>query len=150
VRGAAKCLAALGVLFLASQLVRFPHTNPPVESDLDAPPEVQQALRVACYDCHSSQTRWSWYTEIAPLSWLAYRDVSEGRHRLNFSAWSSYREDPGTAAQKLAGIARFVASGDMAPWYYRWLHPDAHLDDTQRESIFRWVKTETALLNSSS
>lgn len=149
-RRAAKWLAACGVVIVGLQLVRFPHANPPVESDLSAPPEVKQSLRQACYDCHSSQTRWPWYTEIAPLSWFAYHDVSEGRRRLNFSSWGSYTDDPGTAAVKLEQISRFVASGDMAPWYYRWLHPEAHLDDAQREAIFRWVKSETAALQSSS
>jgi len=150
VRRAAKYLAAVGVLFVAVQLVRFPHTNPPVESDLDAPPEVKLSLRQACYDCHSSQTRWPWYTDIAPLSWFAYHDVSEGRRRLNFSSWGSYAEDPGTETVKLEQISRFVASGDMAPWYYRWLHPEAHLDGAQRDAIFRWVKTETENLQPSS
>ena len=149
-RRVAKGLATFAALLGVLQLVRFPHTNPPVESDLSAPSEVKEALRQACYDCHSSQTRWPWYTGIAPVSWLAYRDVSEGRRRLNFSSWTSYTDDPGTEAQKLAEISRFVASGDMAPWYYRWLHPEAHLDDAQRAAIFRWVKSQTATLASSS
>jgi hypothetical protein len=45
---------------------------------------------------------------------------------LNFSTWAAYADDPGTKAQKLAEIARFVEDGDMAPWYYRLLHPEAH------------------------
>lgn len=149
-RRAAKCLAACGVVIVGLQLVRFPHVNPPVEGDLSAPLDVKQLLRQACYDCHSSQTRWPWYSEIAPLSWFAYRDVTEGRRRLNFSSWASYTEDPGTETTKLDQISRHLASGDMAPWYYRWLHPEAHLDEAQRDAIFRWVKTETESLPPSS
>lgn len=149
-RRAAKGLAALGVLLAGLQLVRFPHTNPPVDGDLAAPPDVKQSLRQACYDCHSSETRWPWYASIAPASWLAYRDVSEGRRRLNFSSWRSYADDPETAVHKLEEISRHVADGDMAPWYYRWLHPEAHLDDAQRRAIFLWVKNETASLQRSS
>jgi hypothetical protein len=150
VRRPAKFLAGFGLVVLGLQAVRFPHTNPPAEGDLSAPPDVKQSIREACYDCHSGQTRWPWYTDVAPLSWFAYRDVSDGRQRLNFSSWTSYTEDPDTAVQKLDQISRFVASGDMAPWYYRWLHPEAHLDEAKRAAIFRWIESETAALRSSS
>jgi Haem-binding domain len=143
---AARYLTAIVVLVVPLQLSRFPRSNPPVESDLGAPPEVKETLRRACYDCHSNQTRWPWYGDFAPVSWLVHHDVSEGRRRLNFSTWAAYADDPGTKAQKLAEIARFVEDGDMAPWYYRLLHPEAHLDDAQRRLISRWVKAETASL----
>jgi len=149
-RRAVQWSCALGVLLVALQAARLPTTNPPVESDLAAPPDVKQALQHACYDCHSNQTRWPWYTDVAPISWLVHHDVSEGRRRLNFSSWADYTSDPGTEAHKLEEIARFVASGEMAPWYYRWLHPDAHLDERQRGAIARWIAQTTASLPPSS
>jgi hypothetical protein len=136
----ARYLLAVAAVVLAMQAVRYPRTNPPVERDLVAPPDVKAALHGACYDCHSNETAWPWYTAVAPASWIIHRDVDEGRKRLNFSSWGDYADDPGTLSQKLDEIAKAVSAGEMAPWYYRMLHPDARLSETQRESLVRWAK----------
>jgi Haem-binding domain len=140
----ARYLLPVATVVLAMQAVRYPSTNPQVERDLVAPPDVKAALHGACYDCHSNETAWPWYTAVAPASWIIHRDVDEGRKRLNFSSWGDYADDPGTLSQKLDEIAKAVAAGDMAPWYYRMLHPDARLSETQRESLVRWAKQTRA------
>ncbi len=127
---------------VAMQVVRYPRTNPAVESDLVAPPEVKNVLHHACYDCHSNETAWPWYTAIAPASWIIHHDVEEGRRRLNLSSWADYAEDPGTRARKLDEISKAVASTDMPPWYYRMLHPDAALSGDQRALVARWATQE--------
>jgi hypothetical protein len=129
---------------MAVQLVRPVRTNPPARGGLAAPPEVIRTLHHACYDCHSNQTRWPWYSAIAPVSWLVDRDVSEARRRLNFSYWADYAYDPGTRVSKLGEIAKLVASGKMPPWYYRMMHREARLTRSQRETILRWVAHENA------
>jgi hypothetical protein len=133
---------ALAVLLIAAQGLRSTPTNPPVEGDVSAPPEVQHILRRACYDCHSNETRWPWYHTIAPLSWLMQRDVKRGRARLNFSQWSAYASDPGTVAEKLEKIARLVSRGEMAPWSYQLLHPSARLSPPQRQTVCDWAIQE--------
>jgi Haem-binding domain len=145
-----KYLLPAGAVLLAAQLVRVPRDNPPVASDLHAPIDVDDALRHACYDCHSNQTRWPWYSAIAPLSWVIHRDVDEGRKRLNFSNWADYEADPGTRSQKLAEIAKFVAGQNMAPWYYRLLHPDARLTEAQRQAVIRWTERQSNAIPPSS
>ncbi|MFI5398010.1 MAG: heme-binding domain-containing protein [Candidatus Binatia bacterium] len=134
---------AIAVVAAAAQFARPARMNPPVHSDLIAPVEVKALLRDACYDCHSNETRWPRYSTIAPLSWLMQHDVNRGRERLNFSQWAEYASDPATAAQKLEKIAQFVTRGDMAPWYYRMLHPTARLTPTQRDALIGWVNQET-------
>ena len=139
-------------LFLAAQCIRIaPRTNPPIRGDLVAgdlvaPPAVRQVLRAACYDCHSNATRWPWYSAVAPLSWWIVHHVNEGRRRLNCSEWDAYASDPDTAAQKLGEIARFVTNGEMAPWYYRALYPDARLTAEQRAIVARWAADEAQRL----
>src|SRR3954468_23474828 len=96
-----KVALVIGALVVAAQCIRVDHSVPPARHDLIAPPDVDAVLRMACYDCHSNQTHWPWYTEIAPISWLAQRDVDNGRRRLNFSEWDDYASDPDTAAHKL-------------------------------------------------
>jgi hypothetical protein len=109
---------------------------------LSAPGVVKDALERACYDCHSNQTRWPWYSAVAPLSWWIHHDVGEGRRRLNFSSWTDYTSDPGTEDQKLDEVARLIASRAMPPWYYRAMHPEARLTSVERIAITRWIADE--------
>ena len=137
---------ALAAALVALQLVPVDRTNPPVESDIGAPPDVAPVLRRACYDCHSHETAWPWYTRVAPLSWLVARDVTEGRRRLNLSRWTAYVSDPGTAQCKLDHIAASVGETDMPPWYYRLLHSEARLEEEDRARIARWAERESAAI----
>ena len=85
-----KFIIFLVVVIIGIQFIPVERTNPPVVSDIDAPSEVKDILRKACYDCHSNETKWVWYTKIAPASFLAVKDVNEGREHLNFSEWGNY------------------------------------------------------------
>jgi heme-binding protein len=137
-------IAVVVVAFAAAQFVQFPLTNPSVAGNLAAPPEVAETLRRACYDCHSNETRWPWFSHIAPASWLAHRHVMQARARLNFSDWADYAYDPGTESHKLGEIAKLVKSGAMPPWYYRLMHPRARLTEADRVALLSWIQREQA------
>jgi hypothetical protein len=113
----------LAVLVLLAQLVPYGKdiTNPPVIEDApwNSPQARQVALR-ACYDCHSNETIWPWYSRIAPISWLVYRDVQEGRSELNFSEW-------GRGEQEVEDIGEVIAKEEMPPLQYLLAHPEARL-----------------------
>ena len=81
---------ALVCVLLLAQLFPVNRENPPVESEVPASAEVRRVLRSSCYDCHSHETRWPWYSRAAPFSWLVAHDVSHAREHLNFSAWNRY------------------------------------------------------------
>jgi uncharacterized membrane protein len=130
------------IALLVAQLVRPDRSNPAVNGDLSAPPAVKDAIQRSCYDCHSNQTRWPWYTAVAPCSWWIHHEVAEGRRRMNFSSWTDYTADPGTEDQKLDEIARLIASDAMPPWYYRAMHPGARLTSGERDAITRWIAGE--------
>lgn len=119
------------VFFVTLQLVPYgrDHTNPPVvqEPNWDSPTTRTLAQR-ACFDCHSNETVWPWYSNIAPISWLVAHDVFEGRGRLNFSDWST----GGRGAQE---IARRVQSGRMPPSFYLPLHPTARLTADEKAQL---------------
>jgi cytochrome c551/c552 len=134
---------ALGAVavFGAIQLVRFDRTNPPVTTDLHAPPEVRNVLRRACYDCHSNETVWPWYSTIAPVSWLLHHDVTEGRETLNFSEWGALA--PTGKAEQRREIGDSVADGEMPLWYYLPMHPSARLSDADKRILADWVATGT-------
>ncbi|HKV56068.1 MAG TPA: heme-binding domain-containing protein [Candidatus Binataceae bacterium] len=139
-----RALIGVSVLFLAAQLIPVPRDNPSPRGAPDAPAAVASILRRACYDCHSNQTRWPWYSAIAPVSWVVSRHVREARERLNFSQWADYASDPETAAQKLREIANLVQSGKMPPWYYRMMHQEARLDAGQSATLVRWARARAA------
>jgi cytochrome c551/c552 len=123
----------VALIFVAIQFVPYgrDHTNPPVQSEpsWDSPQTRALAVR-ACFDCHSNQTVWPWYSNIAPLSWLIQRDVDQGRRRLNFSEWNSLGRETGD-------VTRVVQRGQMPQWYYVMLHPQANLSDAEKASLIQ-------------
>jgi hypothetical protein len=130
-------LTALG-LIAALQLYQPPRTNPPVESALPAPPEVQAILDRSCMDCHSHATQWRWYAYVAPISWLVSYDTAEGREHLNFSTWNAY--SPKKQAKKIHEIWEEVEEGEMPLPPYVWLHPDAKLSDADKTTLQAWSR----------
>jgi hypothetical protein len=129
---------ALVVFMLIAQFITIPRTNPPLKGDLEAPPPIKALLRRACYDCHSNETRWPWYTYIAPVSWLISHDVERGRQELNFSEWGSYY--PATRIRKLQWMGRALREENMPPWTYRILHPGAGLTQQDLMILEQWIE----------
>jgi hypothetical protein len=129
------------VVFATLQLFNPARTNPPVKVDLtiaaSPPAAVAASLRAACYDCHSHETKWPWYSRIAPASWLVASDVNEGRGHLNFSDWP--QSDAARAAKKLDRINEVLGYREMPPAKYTLLHPEARLTETQRKEIMDWT-----------
>ena len=138
--------ATLGI-FAALQLTNPARTNPPVTIDFIAaanpPAPVAAALRAACYDCHSSETKWPWYAHIAPVSWLIVSDTTEGREHLNFSEWPA---EPDRAAKKLDRVNEVLDYREMPPKKYTFIHADARLTETQRKEIMDWTEAAAAKL----
>jgi cytochrome c551/c552 len=131
-------------VLVAAQAFRIDRTNPPVQQDVAAIPEVDALLRRACYDCHSNETVWPWYSQVAPVSWLLARDVREGRRELNFSTWDAY--DTKKKTKKLKETAEEVAEGEMPPWVYVALHRHAALSPADAERLRAWTAEERAKL----
>jgi len=121
---------ALVIGLLAIQLVPYgrDHTNPPViaEPKWDSPATRAYAV-TACFDCHSNESTWPWYTNIAPVSWLVQHDVDEGRARLNFSTW-------GQGGEQENPVEAF-SEGGMPPFSYLLTHPNANFSDADRTAF---------------
>ena len=125
------------ILLVAIQFVPINRDNPPVTGEVRATPEVASLLRRSCYDCHSHETKWPWYSRVAPISWLVTHDVHEGRDHLNFSQWTAYT--PKDRAKKRAGISDLVQQRDMPLWYYLPMHSEAKLTDEDVQAIVAWA-----------
>ncbi len=129
----------LGVVLVlaAIQVVPVDRSNPPVETEIPAPENVRAVLRRACYDCHSNESVWPWYSRVAPVSWLVARDVREGRGELNFSTWNLYAEK--RRARKGKEILEQVAKGEMPPWFYVAVHREAALSAEDAALLKEWA-----------
>lgn len=125
-RGTKIGLGLAGALALA-QLIPVARENPTVEEELPAPLELRALLRRACYDCHSNETRWPWYSQLAPVSWLVAHDVKHAREHMNFSTWNAYDEEE--RLEKLEEAVEEVEEGNMPLPPYRWLHREASLSE---------------------
>jgi len=125
-------LVVLG-LVLVLQVVPYgrDHSNPPISAEPNWDSSTTRTLAErACFDCHSNQTHWPWYSNVAPMSWLVQNHVDEGRRELNFSEWNRGNSEGGEAAEE-------VREGEMPPRSYLLLHPHARLTDAEREQLAR-------------
>ena len=129
----------LVVALLAIQLLPVDRSNPPRQGEISAPADVAELLRRSCYDCHSNETVWPWYSRIAPVSWLVASDVHEGREHLNFSTWN--RLDAEERADLMDEVWEVVSEGEMPLWFYLPLHPDARLTDSDLAILRQWSQS---------
>ena len=132
--GAALCAA----LFLAIQFVPVDRENPPVEADVMASAQVKVILRRSCYDCHSNETRWPWYSRIAPVSWWVVKHVEKGRADLNFSHWPLF--DTEAKGHFMRDIEKQLVDGTMPLASYVRGHAEAGLSDEDRSVLLEWAR----------
>jgi Haem-binding domain len=134
-----RALVVLAAALVLMQFVPVERTNPDVAvAEAPAPPEVRAILKRACYDCHSNETIWPWYSHVAPFSFLLGRDVREGRREVNFSTLG---DAPLKRRQrKWMEIPEQVDKREMPPWFYTAVHPEARLSDADRAALVRWAQ----------
>ena len=141
-----RILIILLIALIAIQFYRIDKNNPEVVAGQDfieitnPPAEIRQILTVACYDCHSHETVYPWYTNIAPFSFWIKGHINEGRHHLNFSEWGTYTNK--RAHHKLEECYEEVEEGHMPLPSYTWIHKDAVLTDVQRDAMATWFKEQ--------
>ena len=129
-------LGALVVVFVAIQFVPYgrPTPNPDVrrEPRWDSPRTRELAAR-ACFDCHSNQTRYPWYSYVAPASWLVNKDIVEARSKMNFSEWDLIQREALQAGEQ-------IEKGDMPLPVYVPLHPEAWLSAEEKEALIHGLE----------
>lgn len=119
------------VLGLAIQLVPYgrDHNNPPVVAEPNWDSAQTKALYDrACADCHSNDTTWPWYSNIAPVSWLVQHDVEEGRQHLNTSLWGKQRVETHE-------VSEVILEGEMPMGVYTITHPEARLTQSEKQAL---------------
>ncbi len=113
--------------------LKFPG-NPPVNQQFQwDSPQTEQLAKAACYDCHSNETKYPWYANVAPVSWLLYHDINEARDNLNFSTWSKQEID-------VDKIINQIERGEMPKAIYLPLHPEANLTAEQKTQLIAGLR----------
>lgn len=131
-----RLLIAILVILIGFGLIQLipyghDHANPAVIAEPNWDSKTTRSLaKTACFDCHSNESVWPWYSNFAPVSWLVSFDVQEGRRRLNFSEWGSRQQDT-------REMVELINSGEMPPIQYTLIHANARLDKTQRQNLIQ-------------
>ena len=127
------------LVLAAAQLVRPAHTNPHTDeaqtlrTQLGTVSQLPAIIDRACGDCHSNESRWFWYTQVAPLSWVMARAIDEGRKAVNFSEWGRY--SPAQRQALLAASCADAKQGRMPVSAYTWFQPEAGLSASDIDAI---------------
>lgn len=140
-----KIAIGLGVTFVIIQVIRIDKSTPATEPANDfitmttANPEIAGILKTSCYDCHSNESTYPWYTNIAPVSWWIKHHINEGREELNYSEWGTYsarRMD-----HKLKESVEMIEENEMPMSSYTLMHSEAALSSEQKEKLINWFNS---------
>jgi hypothetical protein len=129
--------AGIIAIFVIIQFIPVNRINPPIEADIQVPAEIKAILRTSCYDCHSHETVWPWYSKVAPLSWLIVHDAQEARESLNFSAWSRYTKDKQHVL--VSDVIDVIRDGEMPPLPYTWMHAGSEVTPDELKILEEWA-----------
>jgi len=135
-------IAWVGVL-VAIQFIRPARTNPATDpkrtlaATMAVPAPAQAVLERSCRDCHSNDTRWPWYSQVAPMSWMLIDHVNSGRRHFNYSEWAGY--PPDKSRKVLHDICEETKQGSMPVGSYTLVHRDARLTDADVATLCAWT-----------
>src|SRR6185436_5204343 len=141
-----KIATGIILILLVIQFIRIDKTNPPLKeekdliSGLNPPPGITHILKTSCYDCHSNETAYPWYTNVAPVSWWIKNHINNGREELNFSEWINYTSRK--KDHKLEECVEMVEGNEMPLYSYTLLHRNAILNGDQRHALAVWFESQ--------
>ncbi len=146
-RARVKVVVFSSLVFLVGiQIFQPRRTNPTLAPSRSLPAHVHVPEAVyadlirSCGDCHSNETRWPWYSHVAPLSWVITDDVNEGRRHMNFEDWEAL-QDPKQANDRLVGICEEIKQKGMPPFSYRLVHETLGLKPEEIGLICSWSQS---------
>jgi uncharacterized membrane protein len=138
-----KILLVIVIVFIAIQFIPSTlnksrqGTSVDVSKTFNMPNKVQTVLINACYDCHSNNTHYPWYSKIQPVRWMMDTHVKEGKEEINFSEFSNYSTR--NKISKLNGIANSIKDNIMPLFSYKLMHKSANLSESERNLITNWA-----------
>jgi uncharacterized protein YxeA len=141
-----KILLGLLAILVIIQFFGIDKSNPQSDPNADflhvtnAPENVKQYLKNACYDCHSNHTAYPWYTNVAPVSFWIRGHIKNARANTNYSEWTTQYDDKGRS-HKIQETIEKIELGHMPPKSYKWMHSEARINDEQKTEVLNWLKS---------
>lgn len=139
-----KVLIALVMIFIILQFFRIDKTNPPVNEGMDflkiknTPENIATIIRTSCYDCHSNETVYPWYSNVQPAAWFLKHHIDDGRKHLNFSTFSTY--EPKKQIHKLEETVEMIEQDKMPLESYILGHSEAKLSPENKKLLIEYFK----------
>ncbi len=139
-----KILVILLVVFIFIQFFPIDKTNPPITKGVDfltikqTPEPIAKIIKTSCYDCHSNETQYPWYSNVSPASWFLKKHIDEGRKKLNFSTFATY--EPKRQVHKLEECVEMLNKGEMPLESYLLGHQNARLSEEQKQQLIDYFK----------
>lgn len=139
------------IIFLSFQLIQIDKENPSVNKKIDynrvtnATPEIQKILKKACYDCHSNEVNYPWYSSIAPISWFIKEHVNQGKEYVNFSEYGKYNRYQKEHIN--LSLYRVIENKTMPLNSYLWMHKEANLSEEDFILLLNWFRTQCSIKN---
>ena len=140
-----KFLIAALIALVIIQFISIDKTNPEIITEQDfinmtnPPAKIAAMLKSACYDCHSHESVYPWYTNVQPVAWWIKGHIKGGKKHLNYSEWATYSEDKKT--HKIEESIEEIEASHMPLKSYTWTHSDANLSHRDREELLQWLRT---------
>jgi hypothetical protein len=134
------------ITVVVMQFFQIDKTNPDLDPAQDfvtltrPPADVEKLIKGTCYDCHSHETQYPWYTNVSPINWWIKDHINEGREHLNFSIWGTYSNKK--AAHKLEECYEEVEEGEMPLSSYSLAHADARFSEEEKTLLVNWFKEQ--------
>ena len=132
------------IIFLLMQLYQ-PARNESFEQDITAnftkvynvPKNVEAIVRTSCYDCHSNNTNYPWYSNVQPVGFVMEHHNNEAKEDLNFDEWGNYSKRK--QENKLDRIVKQIKSDEMPLASYTLIHKNARLTTVQKKEVMDWI-----------
>lgn len=139
-----KIVYLLVIAFVVIQFFQIDKTNPPVDEAQDfikmynPSPEIAEQIKASCYDCHSNESKYPWYSNVQPVAWFLQNHINEGREELNFSEFGTYSAK--RQVHKMEECAELIEKEEMPLWNYNLMHKEAILDNAKKELLISYFK----------
>ncbi len=139
-----KIFKILAVAFVVIQFFQIDKTNPTFDENQDfikinnPSPEIAEKIKASCYDCHSNETKYPWYTYVQPVGWWVKNHIDHGKKHLNFSEFGSYAAKK--QSHKMEECYELIENGEMPLKSYTIAHQNAVLDDATKEQLISYFK----------
>ena len=106
---------------------------------ITVPTNIHTILQEKCYDCHSNNTSYPWYSNFQPVAWWMVDHIEEGKEELNFSDFKKYSEKK--ANHKLEEVSEMIKDDEMPLPSYTLVHRSAKLTSEEKTRINAWIKS---------